>query len=81
MIIECTAAKTYEIDDSMLKEYAEYILINGIKPNFYSFIEWFSDAHDLEDMQIDNYCEWSSINGTCDINIEFENIIENYYND
>lgn len=81
MIIECTAAKTYEIDDSMLKEYAEYILINGIKPNFYSFIEWFSDAHDLEDMQIDNYCEWSSINGISDINTEFENIIENYYND
>ena len=81
MIIECTTAKAYEIDDSVLKEYAEFALTNGIKPDFYSFIEWFSDAHDLEDMQIDNYGEWSSINGTCDINTEFENIIENYYND
>lgn len=81
MIIECTAAKTYEIDDSMLNEYAEFVLTNGIDPDFYSFMDWFSDSHDLEDMQIDNYCEWSSINGISDINIEFKNIIENYYND
>ena len=81
MIIECTCAKTYEIDDSVLKEYAEFTLTNGIKPDFYSFIEWFSDAHDLEDMEIDNYSEWNSVNGIYDINIEFKNIIENYYND
>ena len=81
MIIECTAAKTYEIDDSLLEEYVKWILETGLDPDFYDFIEWFSDAYDLEDMQIDNYCEWSSINGNRDINAEFEDEIKNYYND
>ena len=81
MIIERTIAKTYEIDDSLLKEYAEFILTTGTEPNFYDFIEWFSDAYDLEDMQIDNFSEWCSINGESSISKEFENIVKNYYND
>jgi len=81
MIIECTIAKTYEIDDSLLGEYARWILETGLDPDFYEFIEWFSNTHDLDDMQIDNYCEWSNINGNSNINTEFKNIIENYYND
>ena len=81
MIIECTCAKTYEINDSLLEEYVKYVLTNGTEPGFYQFIEWFSDAHDLDDMQIDNYSEWSSVNGNYDINAEFKNEIENYYND
>lgn len=82
MIIECTVDKTYKIDDYILKEYAEFVLTNGIEPDFYSFIEWLSDdAYDLEDMQEDTYCEWTSINGEYDIDTEFKNIIENYYND
>ena len=81
MIIECTVAKTYEIDDDSLKEYVDFVLQTGIEPDFYQFIEWYKDTHDLDDMQIDNYCEWSSINGTYDINTEFKSIIENYYND
>ena len=81
MVIERTCAKTYEIDDSYLKEYVDFILQTGIEPDFYTFIEWFSDIYDLEDMEIDNYSEWNSVNGIYDINIEFKNIIENYYND
>ena len=81
MIIECAVAKTYEIDDSLLEEYVKWILETGLDPDFYDFIEWFSDTHDLEDMQINNFREWCSINGNSDIKDEFENIIENYYND
>ena len=81
MIIERTVAKTYEIDDSLMEEYVKFITTNGVEPNFYQFIEWFSDTHDLDDMQIDNYSEWSSVNGNYDINAEFENEIKNYYND
>ena len=81
MIIECTVAKTYEIDDDSLKEYVDFVLQTGIEPDFYQFIEWYKDTHDLDDMQIDNYCEWSTVNGTYDISTEFKNIIENYYND
>ena len=81
MILECTVAKTYEIDDSYLKEYVDFILQTGLEPDFYTFIEWFSDAHDLEDIQTDNYSQWDNINGNCRINEEFKNIIENYYND
>ena len=81
MILECTVAKTYEIDDSYLKEYVDFILQTGLEPDFCTFIEWFSDTHNLDDMQTDNYCEWSTVNGTYDISTEFKNIIENYYND
>ena len=81
MIIECTVAKTYEIDDDNLKEYIDFVLQTGIDPDFYQFIEWYKDTHDLDDVQIDNYCEWSSVNGTYDINTEFKSIIENYYDD
>lgn len=81
MVIECTTAKTYEIDDSMLEEYIKWILETGLDPDFYDFIEWFRDAYDLENMQIDNYCEWNNINDNSNINEEFKNTIENYYND
>ena len=55
MIIECTVAKTYEIDDDNLKEYIDFVLQTGIEPDFYQFIEWYKDAHDLDEVQIDNY--------------------------
>lgn len=81
MVVECTCVKTYEIDDLYLKEYVDFILQTGLEPDFYSFIGWFSDAYNLEDMQIDNYSEWNSVNGFYDINTEFKSIIKNYYDD
>ena len=48
MIIECTVAKTYEIDDDSLKEYVDFVLQTGIEPDFYQFIDDFLTTNDYE---------------------------------